>query len=1125
MAIKKELEKSIEIIGSKSDNICWLKLKCGDGGKDFLLGTAYISPMHSSYSKNVLVNQFRTWEILTEELAKFKCQYRIGLVGDFNARTGILPDVIINDDDKYVCLPDDYTTDAGIIPRNNCDSIINQFGERLVELCRMSGLRIVNGRKIGDSAGKKTCHEWNGSSTVDYMLADETVFQQIQAFRIKDTLNHLSDHCPFSTIINFNLCKLNSDQEKMVNSAPKSIKWDAVMEESFKMKMACKNVFEQIEELNSIELGTNENIERVLLKVNSILIDATGVNTCKRSFTKKFKRKKSKKTKNPWFTNDLVALKRNLKQVGAEFVKNTKDNTLRQRFFKLKKRFKMEVKHKKRQFKQSLYDKLEKISTENPKEYWELFDKLKSCPKNSNQVNNDCPIKDEEWIAHYLKLLGPQQYNSDRMKEVRDETFGIEKEPYFSELDYSISITEIMDASRSLKNNKASGLDCIRNEMVKCSLPFMASLFRNIFNANLCNQYYPSCWKTGMIINLFKSGDANSTDNYRGLTINSCLAKLFNTILNNRLIKFLEKNKIICDNQIGFKRKARTSDHIFIINTLFRKFCKSNKKLYLCFIDFSKAYDTVWQEALMLKLLRIGVKGKFFGTIKAMYKESNACIKSNGSLSDTFECKSGVKQGDVLSPNLFNIYINDLPAIFDGDSDSPKLNDLYVHCLMYADDLVLISLTEEGLQNKLNKLHNYCCKWALNINIKKTQVMAMSSSKMDLPNKVMHIGDSKLQWVNTYKYLGILINSNGDFLASSDNLCVRGWKASFKIKSALKDVDIDPSLKLKLFDSLIKPIVCYNSEIWGVMNNVFNSKSISQFWDRVEKLPVEKFQLKFCKGLLGVNPKACNAAVMGEVGRLPMFINIIKSVLNYLAHIIEVKGERPLLNAAFEEDSLLCISKSWRNRLEKILSFFQCNINVTPTNELISRLQNKMKESYIDYWGLSLGDVQSEEGRLHLYRHLKKDFKIEPYLKHIRKFKYRKAMTAFRIGSHKLEIETGRYVRRANIHNLHNHDVHIKREDRFCTLCYEESRIKVIGDEKHAIVHCPSFYHQRLKLLTQFESICPNFNNLKDSERVFYMLTCENECVVKVSKFLNFILSSQRPSLSKVLKLLDEEKT
>ena len=954
------------------------------------------------------------------------------------------------------------------------------------------------------------------------MLADESIFQLVQTFRVRDELNHLSDHCPFSAILNLNFIKNTSAVQQSVKSSQIKIKWDDTIETLFKIKMAGKNVEQQINKMKSVILDSNENIENVLLNVNTVLNDAVGMNNSNKK-SRRFTQKSNRKPSKPWFSKDLEVLKRNLRKAGDAFLRSNRDDTLRQRFFKLKKQFKMEVKHRKRKFKQGLYDKLESLSNDNPKEYWELFDKMKDCHKNSNSGHNESPIKDEEWIDHYLKLLGPQKYDSERERAVRDETSRLIRQPYFSELDYEILTNEIWDAGKYLKNNKAAGLDGIRNEMIKFSLPYMADLYKKIFNAMLCNQYYPDCWKTGVIVNLFKSGDIYSTDNYRGLTINSCLAKLFNTVLNNRLIKLLESNKSICDNQIGFKSKARTSDHIFIINTLFRKFCKSNQRLYLCFVDFKKAYDSVWREALMLKLLRMDVKGNFFGIIKSMYNNCKACIKSDGLLSNTFECKTGVKQGDVMSPNLFNIFINDLPKIFDDDIDSPKLNSMFVHCLMYADDLVLISLTEDGLQNKLNKLHKYCCDWALVINVKKTQVMVMSSTKVDTPKRDMYVGESKIQWVDTYKYLGILISANGNFVTASENLCVRGWKAFFKIKSALKDVDTFPRLKLKLFDALIRPVICYNSEIWGVMNNIFNSKNISQFWDRVTKLNVENFHLKFCKGLLGVHPNAVNAAVMGELGRLPMFLFIVKSTLKYLIHLNDVKDERPLLNAALEEDKVLCLSKSWYRKLEKLVSFFNFNLDGMPTVKCINKIHFNMKESYINYWRNLLGDVETEDGRLYLYRKIKTNFKMEPYLGQIGKFKLRRSVTAFRISAHKLEIETGRYVRDLNAPGVRGHMPNIKREDRFCTLCYDESKIKVTGDEQHAMLHCPHYFDARKKLFDQIESLCKNFKHLDDRDKLIYILTCEDESIIKVGRFLNLIISSQRPSFSKMWKVLNSD--
>lgn len=564
--------------------------------------------------------------------------------------------------------------------------------------------------------------------------------------------------------------------------------------------------------------------------------------------------------------------------------------------------------------------------------------------------------------------------------------------------------------------------------------------------------------------------------------------------------------------------KARTSDHIFIINTIFRKFCNTSQKLYMCFVDFRKAFDKVWQEALMLKMLKLGIRGSFFGTIRSMYSDCKSCIKNDGLLSNSFSCLSGVRQGDVMSPNLFNIYINDLPSIFASDNDSPKLKDVYVHCLMYADDLVLMSLSEDGLQNKLNKLDAYCKEWGLEINSKKTKVMAMSNSNEDAPNRIMKIDDANLGWVNSYRYLGILIHSNGDFSSTSENLCVRGWKASFKIKSALKDVDVDPELKLKLFDTLVKPVICYNSEIWGVMNNVFNSKNVSQFWERVSNLPVENFQIKFCKSVLGVHPKAHNGAVMGELGRLPLFLNIMKSVLKYIIHLDEIKCDRPLLNAAILEDGHLCVSKSWRKKVDKIVSFFHCKISETLDRNCIDKIYTKMNLSYLVHWKKMLGDESSQEGKLYLYRRIKSNFGIEPYLKDIKKLKFRRAITAFRLSAHNLEIETGRYVQDKNAVGK---KCSVRREDRLCCFCFSEFRNIVVGDEVHAILKCPRFFDVRQSFLVRFERLVPNIKDLSDTDKLLYMLTCERESARLVSRFLVVVLSAQRSSFVKLWRELN----
>ena len=136
----------------------------------------------------------------------------------------------------------------------------------------------------------------------------------------------------------------------------------------------------------------------------------------------------------------------------------------------------------------------------------------------------------------------------------------------------------------------------------------------------------------------------------------SCLGKLFTSILNCRLQKFAEHFHLISENQTGFRKQYSTVDHIFSLHMLINILNNQTKKLYCKFIDFQKAFDTVWREGLWLKILESKIRGKCFNVMYNLYQNIKSCVQVNGE----FQYNLGVRQGDNLSPFLFSLYLNDL---------------------------------------------------------------------------------------------------------------------------------------------------------------------------------------------------------------------------------------------------------------------------------------------------------------------------------------------------------------------------------------------------------------------------------------------------------------------------------
>ena len=212
----------------------------------------------------------------------------------------------------------------------------------------------------------------------------------------------------------------------------------------------------------------------------------------------------------------------------------------------------------------------------------------------------------------------------------------------------------------------------------------------------------------------------------------------------------------------------------------------NDKKVYACFVDFQKAYDTIWINGLFYKLMKYGFSKKIIFLLKSMYDRVVSAVKVKSGLSASFTPLVGVRQGCNLSPTLFNIFVNDIVDIFDSTCDPLIMGECKINCLLYADDLILLSESEHGLQRCLNKLSCYAKKWQMRINIKKTKAIIFNKSGKIFRSE-FKLGNQPIQVTDSYVYLGITFTPSGSFSLAQKKLYN---KATRSLYSFLSEVNI-----------------------------------------------------------------------------------------------------------------------------------------------------------------------------------------------------------------------------------------------------------------------------------------------------------------------------------------------
>ena len=413
-------------------------------------------------------------------------------------------------------------------------------------------------------------------------------------------------------------------------------------------------------------------------------------------------------------------------------------------------------------------------------------------------------------------------------------------------LDGNISIHDVRLVIKRMKNKKAVGTDQISNEMIKTNADLFENSILHLCNIILKSGKWPTLWKNSYIVPIHKSGDQTDPNNYRGIAVSSCLSKILTKIMESRLQNYMESNNLWNRNQCGFMSGHRTEDNIFVLKSIFNKYINAKKgRIYVAFVDFKKFFDSINREHLLYKLIKHGIIGKFYHLVKSMYSNTFYNVKTLKGFTKSFKSNTGLKQGCNLSPVLANLFQNDLHAIFDKKNYNPvNLSNITFNSLSFADDLVLLSTSQEGLQLCLDKLQAYCYKWGLSVNESKSKFMVFS--KGIIKNASIKFGNKYLELVTNYKYLGIILCANGTIKKAVDDRILKANGALYLLKQILSSDkgNISPKLSINLFDKQIVPILLYASPLWSLPHNgadvYFNLKY--DVTENVRKLVQEKIK-------------------------------------------------------------------------------------------------------------------------------------------------------------------------------------------------------------------------------------------------------------------------------------------